>query len=248
MPKFFGRKPVLELLKSNQDILKIYFQRGVKGDVIDELKGIVIRQKLPWQELHQDKFKKLAGEGNHQGVVALTPEKRLIDEDECLELLSKRQDDVIILLDSIQDTHNLGAILRTAECAGVKMVITTKFNSAPLNETVSKVSAGALNHLQICAVRNLAEYIKKLKEIGYWIGASSLDESRDYSELDYSGKIAFIMGNEEKGVRRLLLQMSDFRVKIPMRGKIQSLNVSVAAGILLFEIMKNKSAGRQRTD
>lgn len=240
MPKVFGRKPVLELLKSGGDIQKVYFQFGLKGDVIPEIRNLCRKSDIPMQELTADRFRKLAGEGNHQGVVALTPEAQLMEEDECLRILKKNNDELILLIDSIQDTHNLGAILRTAECAGIKTVVTTKFNSAPINETVAKISAGALNHLNVCAVKNLADFIKRIKEIGYWVGASSLEESSDYTAQNYSGKIALVVGNEEKGVRRLILQNSDFRIKIPMGGKIQSLNVSVAAGILLFEIMKQK--------
>ncbi len=240
MPKVFGRKPVLELLKSGGDIQKVYFQFGVKGDIIPEIRQQCRKLDIPMQDLTADRFRKLAGEGNHQGVIALTAEVKLLEEDECIKLLNRNQDELIVLLDSIQDTHNLGAILRTAECAGVKTVIITKFNSAPVNETTAKISAGAINHLNICAVKNLVDFMKQLKEMGYWIAASSLEESSDYTEQNYSGKIALIVGNEEKGVRRLILQNSDFKVRIPMGGKVQSLNVSVATGILIFEIMKQK--------
>ena len=149
---------------------------------------------------------------------------------------------LILILDSIQDTHNVGAILRSAECSGVDGIIITKHNSAPINETVFKTSAGAVEHVKICPVNNLAQSIKELKEKGYWIIGSSLENSKPYTEVDYKIPIALIVGNEEKGIRKLTADNCDILVRIPMKGKIQSLNVSVAAGILLFEILRQRSS------
>ncbi len=148
---------------------------------------------------------------------------------------------LILILDSIQDTHNVGAILRSAECSGVDGVIITKHHSAPVNETVFKTSAGAAEHLKICQVNNLVHTIKQLKENGYWIIGSSLENSKPYSEVDYKLPVALIVGNEERGIRKLTAENCDILVRIPMKGKIQSLNVSVAAGILLFEILRQRS-------
>ena len=146
-----------------------------------------------------------------------------------------------LILDSIQDTHNLGAILRTAECAGVDGVILTKHNSAPLNETVTKTSAGATEHLKICLVDNLVNAIKELKENKFWIFGSYLNEAKEFTAADYKLPAAIIVGNEEKGIRKLVAENCDFLIKIPMLGKIQSLNVSVSAGILLFEVLRQRS-------
>ena len=141
---------------------------------------------------------------------------------------------LILILDSIQDTHNLGAILRTAECAGVDGVLITKHNSAPINETVTKTSAGAIEHLKICLVDNLVNAIKELKDNGFWIFGSYLNDAKHYDMMDYKLPAAIILGNEEKGIRKLVAENCDFLIKIPMLGKIQSLNVSVSAGILTF--------------
>jgi len=144
------------------------------------------------------------------------------------------------VLDSIQDPHNLGAILRTAECAGVDGVVITKHHSAPVNETVAKTSAGAAEILKIAPVNNLSQALKELKENGFWIAGTSLENSKNYLETDYKIPLALILGNEEKGIRRLTAESCDFLIKIPLKGKIQSLNVSVAAGVILFEILRKR--------
>ena len=145
------------------------------------------------------------------------------------------------MLDTIQDPHNLGAILRTAECSGVDGAVITSHNSADITETVEKTSAGAVSHLKICRVSNLNNSIKELKDAGFWIVGSSLDTDKNHSEVDYKMPVALVVGNEEKGIRKLVAENCDFLVRIPMKGKIQSLNVSVAAGILLFEILRQRN-------
>ena len=141
----------------------------------------------------------------------------------------------------MQDTHNLGAIFRTAESVGVDGVIMTKRNTAPINETVEKTSAGAVSHLRITQVNNLHQAINSLKENGFWIIGSSLKNSVLYTEIDYKQPIAIVVGNEEKGIRKLVADNCDHLVQIPMKGKIQSLNVSVAAGVLLFEVLRQRN-------
>jgi len=147
---------------------------------------------------------------------------------------------LLLILDSIQDTHNVGAILRSADCSGVDGVIITKHNSAPINETVVKTSAGASEHVKIAQISNLAQTIDELKQNGFWIVGSYLEGAKDYTKVDYKIPIALIVGNEEKGIRKLTADKCDYLVRIPMKGKIQSLNVSVATGILLFEILTKK--------
>jgi 23S rRNA (guanosine2251-2'-O)-methyltransferase len=144
------------------------------------------------------------------------------------------------LLDSVQDPHNLGAIIRSAEAAGVDGIILTTDKSASVNETVEKTSAGAVSNIKICRVTNLNRTIQELKDEGYWIYGSQLEGAQQHTKLDYKNPIALILGNEEKGIRRLVAENCDFLVKIPMKGKTESLNVSVAAGILLFEINRQR--------
>jgi len=160
--------------------------------------------------------------------------------DEIISRSKKSSSPLLLILDSIQDTHNVGAILRSAECSGVNGVIVTKHNSAPINETVVKTSAGATEHVKIAQVNNLANAIEELKENGFWIVGSSLENAKPYTEVDYKIPVALIVGNEEKGIRKLTADKCDFLVQIPMTGKLQSLNVSVATGILLFEINRQR--------
>jgi 23S rRNA (guanosine2251-2'-O)-methyltransferase len=148
---------------------------------------------------------------------------------------------LVLILDSIQDPHNLGAIFRTAECAGVDGIIITINQSSPITETVEKISAGAVSYLKICKVNNLVQIIERLKKEGYWIVGSMLtSESKNYTDIDFNMPLAVIVGNEEKGIRKLVAENCDFLSKIPMKGKIDSLNVSVATGILLFEVMRQR--------
>ncbi|MCU0344023.1 MAG: 23S rRNA (guanosine(2251)-2'-O)-methyltransferase RlmB [Ignavibacterium sp.] len=148
---------------------------------------------------------------------------------------------LLLILDSIQDTHNVGAILRSADCSGVDGIIITKNNSAPINETVVKTSAGASEHVKITLINNLAQTIDELKKKGFWVVGSYLEGAKDYTSVDYKMPIALIVGNEEKGIRKLTADKCDHLVRIPMKGKIQSLNVSVATGVLLFEILRQRS-------
>lgn len=240
MSQLAGRKPVLEALKAGEEIEKIYLQFGMKGGALQEIKSLAKQQKIKILEVPPQKLKQICEHTNHQGVVA---QKSLISYYELDDLIgySLQKKQFLLLLDSIQDTHNLGAILRTAECAGIDGVITTTHNSAPINATVVKTSAGASEHIRICKVNNLIQAMKRLKEMGYWIGGSALAEnSQDYRKIDYDRPIGLVMGNEEKGIRPATMKHCDFLIEIPMEGKIQSLNVSVATGVLLFQAMSGR--------
>ncbi len=241
MIKIFGRKPVLEALKSDVELEVIYIAFGLHGDVINQIFSAAKKRGIKITQLSTQKFDSLTEGQNAQGVVALKGVQKYFELDEIISESKKSKFPLLLILDSIQDPHNLGAILRTAECAGVDGIIVTTNQSAPITDTVEKISAGAVSHLKICKVNNLVHAIEKLKIEGFWIAGSHLTaDSKNYTELDYKMPLALIVGNEEKGIRKLVAENCDFLIKIPMKGKIDSLNVSVSTGVLLFEINRQR--------
>lgn len=240
MALIIGRKPVLDALNSKEKIEKVFLLYGQHGGIIDSIRIAAKKRGIKCTELPKEKFFSLTKE-NSQGVIAIKETRLYSSLDEIINYSKKETFPLILILDSIQDTHNFGAIIRTAECAGVQGIIYTTHNSAPLNETVVKTSAGATEFIKLCPVNNLSQAIKVLKENGFWITGTSLKESKNYTEVDYKIPLALIMGNEEKGIRRLTEEACDFLIKIPMKGKTESLNVSVSAGIILFEILRQRS-------
>jgi 23S rRNA (guanosine2251-2'-O)-methyltransferase len=254
MALIIGRKPVLEAINFGEELEQVYILHGQKGRIIDAIRIACKKRGIKCSEISSEKFKQLTSNPNAQGVVARKSSRKYFSLHDIIKIAKSKSSKalslgegrgkafpLILILDSIQDTHNLGAILRTAECAGVDGVILTKHNSAPINETVVKTSTGATEYLKICLVENLVNVIKELKENGFWIFGSSLTNARDYTSMDYKLPAAIILGNEEKGIRKLVADNCDFLIKIPMIGKIQSLNVSVSAGILLFEVLRQRS-------
>lgn len=241
MQKIIGRKPVLEAINSGAEIEVIYVAFGQHGDAINRIFTAAKKNKIKVTQVTPQKFNAIAKSEDAQGVVAFKSTQKFYELDELIEESKKSTLPLLLLLDTIQDPHNLGAILRTAECAGVDGVIITTNQSAPINETVEKISAGAVSHLKICKVHNLVQTIDELKKDGYWIVGTSLSGEKFYNQLDYKMPIALVVGNEEKGIRKLVAEHCDFLVKIPMKGKIDSLNVSVATGVLLFEIINQRN-------
>ncbi|GIK60327.1 MAG: 23S rRNA (guanosine(2251)-2'-O)-methyltransferase RlmB [Ignavibacteriota bacterium] len=246
-----GRKPVLEALNSEEEIEQVYILFGQQGNIINAIRVAAKKRGIKCNQIPLERFKTYTPDlpdrqacKNSQGVIALKQDFKFSTLDEILrKALSFGEglgEALILILDEIQDPHNVGAILRSAECSGVNGVILTKHNSATITSTVVKVSAGATEHLKICQVNNLSQTIDELKEKGFWIVGSSLENAKNYNEVDYKIPIALIVGNEEKGIRKLTASKCDFLIKIPMSGKIQSLNVSVATGILLFEILRQR--------
>jgi len=240
MRLIIGRKPVLEALNSNSSLSQIYILYGQKGNIIDAIITASKKKGIKVNQISLEKFRKITSDKNAQGVVAISSDQKLFKLDEVIQEAKLRQYPVILILDSIQDPHNVGAIIRTAECCGVKSIITTTHNSSPINQTVIKTSAGAFEYVKICQVNNLANTIDELKKQGFWIIGSQLKDSKNFLELDYKFPLALIVGNEEKGIRKLTAEKCDYLISIPMFGKIQSLNVSVATGIILYEINKRQ--------
>ncbi len=241
MNYIIGRKPVLEALKAKKDIEKIYFQFGQKGEIIDAIRTLASRNKVKITQLEPAKFNELTRDAKSQGVVALRSSFRYFQIEDIIAEAKKTEYPLILVLEEIQDPHNLGALIRSAECAGVKGVLVTKNNSAPLTETAIKASAGAAERLKICKIDNIQRAFEALKKEGFWVTGTHLNTDKNYTDVDYKGPIALVMGNEEKGLRKLTSENCDFLVKIPMLGEIQSLNVSVAGGVLLFEILRQRN-------
>jgi 23S rRNA (guanosine2251-2'-O)-methyltransferase len=240
MSLIIGRKPVLEAINSGESIEQVYLQFGQHGGIIDTIRIAAKKHGIKISELSHDKFSRITDNPNTQGVAARINSFKYYTLEEVLTSPKKSEYPLLVILDSIQDPHNLGAIIRSAECSGADGVIITQHNSASVNETVIKTSAGATGHIKICSVSNLVNVLKILKENGYWIFGSTLSEAVNYTEPDYKLPAAVIFGNEEKGIRRLTADNCDVLIKIPMRGSLQSLNVSVTAGIILFEILRKR--------
>jgi len=241
MSLIIGRKPVLEAINSGEEIEQVYILYGQHGGIVEAIRIAAKKKGIKCNLIPLERFRLLTNNPNAQGVAAKKSEQKFYQLEEIISSSKKNKYPLLLILDSIQDTHNAGAIIRTAECSGVGGIILTKHNSAPINEIVIKTSAGATEHIKLCQVTNLAQTLKQLKEEGFWIIGSSLSEgSKVYTEVDYKIPLALVFGNEEKGIRRLTIDNCDLVIKIPMEGKIQSLNVSVSAGIILFEILRQR--------
>ncbi len=236
-----GRKAVLEALNNNKEIDKLL----IKTDEIEgTLKVIVAKAKeqgIVVQKTAKQKLELLAEGLNHQGVIAICPASKYVEVEDILQSAKEKgEQPFILILDEIMDPHNLGAIIRTAEAFSVHGIIISKRRSASLTETVIKTSAGATEHVLVAKVTNISTTIDYLKKQGLWIACADASGEAVYS-ASLNCALALVLGNEGFGVSRLVKEKSDFIVSIPMFGKISSLNVSVAAGILMYQITKNKS-------
>ena len=236
-----GRNAVLELLESERDINKILIANGEKHGSIYKIISIAKERKIPITEVDRSKLNKISQTQNHQGVIAIVPPFNYCEVYEILELANeKNEQPFILILDGIEDPHNLGSIIRTAETAGVHGIIIPKRRSATVNSTVSKVSAGAVEYMKIARVNNINETIRQLKKQGIWICGTDMETETIYTKQDYRLPIAIVIGSEGFGMSRLVKENCDFLVKIPMKGKINSLNASVSAGIIMYEVVRKR--------
>lgn len=236
-----GRNSVIELLESGRDINKIFIQSGEKHGSINKIIAMAREKKVIIKEIDKNKMKQMAQTDNYQGVIAIVPPFEYCDVDDILlEAKSRQEEPFVVILDGIEDVHNLGSIIRTAETAGVHGIIIPKRRAASVNSIVSKVSAGAVEYMKIARVNNLTDTIKYLKEQGLWICGTDMDTKQEYDKQDYTGPIGIVIGSEGFGMSRLVKENCDFLVKIPMMGKITSLNASVSAGIVIYETVKQR--------
>lgn len=237
-----GRNSVTELLKSGKDINKLYVQKGEKHGSINEIIKLAKQNKVVITELDRAKLDQISESHNHQGVIAIVPPYEYCDVDDILEYAkSKNESPFVLILDGIEDPHNLGSIIRTAECSGVHGIIIPKRRSVQVNATVNKTSAGAAQYVKVARVNNLTETIKYLKENDVWIYGTDIEGKCYYNEQKYNGGVAIVIGSEGFGMSRLVKENCDFLVKIPMVGKINSLNASVSAGILMYEVFNQRN-------
>lgn len=233
-----GRNAVRELLKSGKPIDKLYILKGAKDGLLSVILAEANRAGVPVAERDRAALDRMAVA--NQGVVAQIPERAYASLDDIIALARERNEaPFVVIADCINDPHNLGAIIRSAECAGCHGVIIPKRHSALLTPAAVKASAGAVEHIPVCKVSNLSMAIEFLKENGLWIYALEAD-GVPYDGLDYKGGCALVLGSEGEGVSRLVRENSDFVVSIPMRGKVNSLNVSNAAAVVLFEVAKGR--------
>ena len=237
-----GRNAVLELLESDRDINKIYITDGERHGSINKIIALAKQKKIVINEINKTKLNNMAQTENNQGVIAIVPPFEYCDVDDILEFAKQKNErPFILILDGIEDPHNLGSIIRTAETAGVHGVIIPKRRSASVNSTVAKVSAGAVEHMRIARVNNINETIKYLKEKDLWIYGTDINADKFYYEEDFLSGVGIVIGSEGFGMSKLVKENCDFLVKIPMKGKITSLNASVSAGIVMYEVVKQRA-------
>lgn len=229
----YGKNVARDLLNGDNYIKEAFLQDNF-GDkeIIDLLKIKNIPTKIKTKKQIDDLCS-----GLNQGIILSIPDYQYSNLD---SIINSELDDVVVILDHLEDPHNLGAIIRTCEAAGIRSIILSKNRQVQVNATVMKTSAGTLQNINIVSVSSIANCIDTLKNSGYWIVGTSLLDSVDYKTVDYSGKIAIVIGNEGSGISSLVAKKCDFLVKIPMYGKTNSLNASVAAGIMIYEVIRNR--------
>lgn len=239
-----GRNAVIEVLKGNRSVNRLLVANGSAEGSMRELIAVAKEKGINIQFYDRSKLDAMAPGIRHQGVLAQVPPVQYAELEDILQIARDRNEPpFIVLLDELEDPHNLGAILRTADAAGVHGVLIPKHRSCPLSATVAKTSAGAVEHVPVARIGNMVQTIKKLKKEGLWVAAADMDGT-DYYDTDLTGSLLLVIGSEGQGVGRLIKEQCDFVVRIPMVGKINSLNASVAGSILMYEAMKQRISNK----
>jgi 23S rRNA (guanosine2251-2'-O)-methyltransferase len=243
-----GRNAVRELLLGERDIDKIFVQRGEREGSIVQLVAMAGERKIPIVEVDKSKLDGMTFGGRHQGIVALAAEHNYATVDEIFEYAeSKGEKPFVIMLDGVEDPHNLGAIIRSAECCGAHGIIIPKRRAVGLTPTVSKAAAGATEYMRVAKVTNLAQTIDELKERGMWIYAADMG-GEEYYRSDLTGNICIVLGSEGFGISRLVREKCDFVLSIKLHGKVNSMNVSCAAAVILAEAARQRNGGSNGTN
>jgi len=241
-----GRNPVIEALRAGHEINKIF---ALKGDTSGVLRGVLDlagRKKIPVSFVESNVLDKMATTRNHQGIIAQAASWKYASVDAILAgALTKREPPFVLLLDGVEDPQNLGSILRTAEAAGVHGIIIPERRAAGLNATVNRASAGAIEYVPVARVTNLSRTIEDLKKAGLWFSGAAQDGDYEFLKADLKGPIGLVVGGEGRGISRLVAEHCDQIVRLPMWGQINSLNVSVATGVLLYEIRRQRALETQ---
>ena len=234
-----GRNAVLEALKSDREIEKLIVAKGAEGS-IRKITGMAKDKKIPVQYREKAALDRIVGRNSHQGVIAQVSEYTYCTLDDILRRAEERgEDPFIMILDGLEDPHNLGAVMRTAECCGAHGIVIPKRRSAGITETVAKASAGAVEYMLCARVSNIGQAVDQLKERGVWVAACDMG-GKAYTEQDLTGSLAVVIGSEGTAISRLVREKCDFVVSIPMKGKITSLNASNAAAILMYEVVRQR--------
>jgi 23S rRNA (guanosine2251-2'-O)-methyltransferase len=243
--KIYGRKPVLEAIRSgHRAVTHVYLLQGSRDGVLDQIESHAKARGIPVKLETRHRMDTLAGNDNHQGVIAVAENYQYADLQDLLDIArDKNEPAFILLLDEIEDPQNLGAILRSADAAGVHGVVIPKHRAADVTAAVVKASAGAAEHVNTVKITNLNETIRMLKEANVWVVGTDGEAEKNFYDYDYRQPVALIIGNEGNGLRRLVRENCDELVKIPMAGKMSSLNASVAAALVLFEVTRQRKWG-----
>ena len=229
----YGKNVARDLLEKNKNIRKIIIQENFYDK---EIISLIEKLKIEVETRSKKEMDHLCS-GVHQGIILDIPDYQYANLKEVLE---EEEEDFVVLLDHLEDPHNLGAIIRTCEAAGVHTIILPKNRQVLINSTVMKTSVGTLDNMRIVLVSNLVNAIEQLKKHNYWVVGTSLQNSVDYREISYTGRIALVIGSEGDGISSLVSKNCDYLAKIPMYGKTNSLNASVAAGIMIYEVIRNR--------
>ncbi len=237
----FGLRPVIEAVEAGRELEKVFFKAGLKGDLAHSLMNLLKRQDIPFQFVPVEKLNRIS-RINHQGVIAMISEITYYNLSNIIPTLYEHSEVPFILVaDSVTDVRNFGAVARTAECAGVHAILIPSKGGAMIGADALKTSSGALHTIPVCRSENLAGSVRFLKESGLKIVAASEKEGELYHQADLEGPVALIMGSEDQGISPALFELSDTMVRIPVLGKISSLNVSAAASVLIYEVLRQRS-------
>ena len=237
-----GRNSVLELLESEKAINKIFITKGEKHGSINKIIAMAKEKKVILVEKDKRQMEQMAQTTNYQGVIAIVPPFEYCEIEDIVDKAKElNEDPFVLILDGIEDPHNLGSIIRTAETAGVHGIIIPKRRAVAVNSTVNKVSSGAAQYMKIARVTNITDAIEELKEKGLWICGTDINTEKYYYDQDLKGPIGIVIGNEGKGISEKVKKNCDFLVKIPMKGKVTSLNAAVSTGIVVYEAVKQRS-------
>lgn len=236
-----GRNSILEALHSGRSINRIFVAKGDRQGSIIQIAALAKEKGLIVQEVDKAKLDAMSGGVRHQGVVASVAPVEYAELEDILARASEQGEDAfLVLLDELEDPHNVGAILRTADAAGVHGVLMPKRRSCPLSGTVAKTSAGAVEYVPVARIGNVAQTIKQLQKQGFWVVGADMSGDSDYFAADLSGPIVVVVGSEGQGLGRLVKESCDLLVRIPMSGKISSLNASVACSLMLYEVVRQR--------
>ncbi|MBO8129346.1 MAG: 23S rRNA (guanosine(2251)-2'-O)-methyltransferase RlmB [Peptococcaceae bacterium] len=243
----YGRNPVREALRGNRPLNKVVLAKGVTAGIRKEIMALAKDKNIPVQTVARNYLDRLTGGAAHQGVAALVARRFYVEIE---DILAGKETPLIVALHGVQDPRNLGAVIRTAEAAGVDGVVIPSRRAASLTETVAKASAGAVEYLPVARVTNMARTLRGLKEKGFWIVGAEADGSQLYWNIDLKGPLVLVVGGEDTGLGQTVRKECDVLVRIPMAGKVNSLNVSVAAGLLIYEALRQRGLahGQQEQD